>query len=417
MSSNAVLVEGLSKRYRIGAVHKDYATLRDRLAGLVRRGQRAETREIWALNDINLEVPRGEALGLIGHNGAGKSTLLKILSRITEPTRGRAILHGRVASLLEVGTGFHPELTGRENIFLNGAILGMTRAEIRRNFDAIVAFSEVEKFLDTPVKHYSSGMYVRLAFAVAAHLTPEILLVDEVLAVGDIEFQRRCLGRMDEVARSGRTVVFVSHNLDSIERLCTRAVLLRDGGIAKSGPSHEVIAYYVSYRTSGTATDLRNFPDREGTGRARIVGLDLIAEDGEVIDVAEFGASFGIRIHYEAHERVPEPYFGFAILDESNERVVLTNTQEVGMVLDAIDGTGRVDCILEQPNLLPGVYYLEAWITDNAMGNFADHLRMVAKFDIVVGERVSHNVAALTSPERGYVWLASRWSIHPGVET
>lgn len=417
MSSNAVIVEGLAKRYQIGAIQTDYTTLRDRLAGALRRVRRAETREIWALHDVNLEIPRGEALGLIGHNGAGKSTLLKILSRITEPTRGRAILHGRVASLLEVGTGFHPELTGRENIFLNGAILGMSRAETRRNFDAIVEFAEVSKFLETPVKHYSSGMYVRLAFAVAAHLTPEILLVDEVLAVGDIEFQRRCLGRMNEVARSGRTVVFVSHNLDSIERLCTRAVLLQEGTVAKSGPAHEVIAHYVSHRSTGAATDLRNFPDREGTGRARIVGLDLIAPDGEKIDVAEFNASFGIRIHYEARERVPEPYFGLAILDDSNERVFLTNTQEAGIVLDAIDGSGSLDCILERVNLLPGVYFLEAWITDQSMGNFADHLRMVGKFEIVVGERVSHNVAALTSPERGYVWLPSRWSVHRNAES
>jgi lipopolysaccharide transport system ATP-binding protein len=255
-------------------------------------------------------------------------------------------------------------------------------------------------------------MYVRLAFAIAAHLTPEILLVDEVLAVGDIEFQRRCLGRMNEVARSGRTVVFVSHNLESIERLCTSAVLMRNGAVARSGPASEVIADYVSHRTSESASDLRNFPDREGTGRARIVGLDLLNKDGQVIDVAEFGLPFGIRIRYDAHERVPEPYFGFAILDESNERVFLTNTQEGGIVLDSIEGAGHVDCTLEQSNLLPGVYFLEAWITDNARGLFADHLRMVAKFEIIVGERVSHNVAALTSPERGYVWLPSRWSIH-----
>ncbi|HEX2123325.1 MAG TPA: ABC transporter ATP-binding protein, partial [Thermoanaerobaculia bacterium] len=210
MAQPSIRIEHLSKRYRIGAIRPDYHTLRDRISGAFRRkAAPAEAGELWALRDIDFEIAQGEALGLIGHNGAGKSTLLKILSRITEPTEGRAVLHGRVASLLEVGTGFHPELTGRENIFLNGAILGMTRAEIRQNFDAIVAFAEIERFLDTPVKRYSSGMFVRLAFAVAAHLTPEILLVDEVLAVGDIDFQRRCLGRMNEVANSGRTVVFV----------------------------------------------------------------------------------------------------------------------------------------------------------------------------------------------------------------
>jgi len=413
--SVSVQVQNLSKRYRIGAMRNDYATLRDRIAGMFRFGQPApETRELWALKDVSLEIEQGEALGLIGHNGAGKSTLLKILSRITEPTSGRVTLHGRVASLLEVGTGFHPELTGRENIFLNGAILGMTRDEIRRNFDAIVAFAEIEKFLDTPVKRYSSGMYVRLAFAVAAHLTPEILLIDEVLAVGDIEFQRRCLGRMNEVARSGRTVVFVSHNLESIERLCSRAVLMSGGAIAKSGPAAEVLAYYVSRRgAAGDDADLRDFPDREGTGRARIMALELLGEDGGRLDAVEFGSSFGIRIHYEAAERVTAPAFGVAILDQRNERVVLSNSQEGKLTFEAIEGPGRVDCAIEHANLLPGVYFLEAWIVDTSRSDFADHLRMVAKFEIVASADVRDNVAALTAPERGYVWLPSRWSIGP----
>jgi lipopolysaccharide transport system ATP-binding protein len=412
--SISVSIEQLSKRYRLGgALRTDYATLRDRISGMFRRAEAVpDSTELWALRDVSLEIATGEALGLIGHNGAGKSTLLKILSRITEPTSGRAVLHGRVASLLEVGTGFHPELTGRENIFLNGAILGMTRDEIRRNFDAIVEFAEIERFLDTPVKRYSSGMYVRLAFAVAAHLTPEILLIDEVLAVGDIEFQRRCLGRMNEVARSGRTVVFVSHNLDSIERLCSRAVLLSRGTVAKSGSTRDVISYYVSQRgTTASSADLRNFPDREGTGRAKITGLELLGATGRTIDVAEFATSFGIRIHYETYTRLAGSHFGLAILDETNERVFLTNTREGGLSLEILEGSGWIDCMIDQPNLLPGIYFLEAWVTDEAMRNFADHLRMVAKFEIVVGERVSHNVAALTSPERGYVWIPTRWSI------
>ncbi len=234
----AIRAEGLGKRFRLGARER-YKALRDRLAGAFRapfRGGGAATpaEEFWALKDVSFEIAPGEVVGLIGRNGAGKSTLLRVLSRITEPTEGRAEVHGRVSSLLEVGTGFHPELTGRENIFLNGAILGMRRREIERRFDEIVAFAEVERFLDTPVKHYSSGMYVRLAFAVAAHLEPEILIVDEVLAVGDAAFQKKCLGRMDDVAHAGRTVVLVSHNMIAIERLCRRAIRLEAGRVAEA---------------------------------------------------------------------------------------------------------------------------------------------------------------------------------------
>ncbi|HEX6106150.1 MAG TPA: ABC transporter ATP-binding protein, partial [Gemmatimonadales bacterium] len=222
MSDLAIRAEGLGKQYRLGRMER-YPTLRDALVSAARRpfARRSDVggpETLWALRDVSFEVPRGEVLGVIGHNGAGKSTLLKILSRIAEPTTGRAVLHGRIGSLLEVGTGFHPELTGRENVYLNGAILGMRRAEIARQFDRIVEFAEVERFIDTPVKHFSSGMYMRLAFAVAAHLEPEILIVDEVLAVGDAAFQRKCLGRMEDVAHGGRTVLFVSHSLDAIRR-------------------------------------------------------------------------------------------------------------------------------------------------------------------------------------------------------
>jgi lipopolysaccharide transport system ATP-binding protein len=263
MSSPIIQVEGLGKKFRLHHQPKErYTTLRDTLARKVKGFWKAGNREpggansnedFWALKDVNFEVGQGEVVGIIGRNGAGKSTLLKVLSRITEPTVGRITLRGRVASLLEVGTGFHPELTGRENIFLNGAILGMTRAEIRAKFDEIVAFAEVERFLDTPVKHYSSGMYVRLAFAVAAHLEPEILVVDEVLAVGDAEFQKKCLGKMKEVSSKGRTVLFVSHQLDTIRSLCTRAIQLHSGSVKMNGEVGEVI---TSYLRAGRAVSL-----------------------------------------------------------------------------------------------------------------------------------------------------------------
>ena len=254
MSDSAITVENLSKRYIIGrqrskddglrhliedAMRAPLAWLRSR-----REQKKRDTGEYWALKDVSFEVKPGEVLGIMGRNGAGKSTLLKILSRITEPTSGRITINGRVASLLEVGTGFHPELTGRENIFLNGAILGMSRAEIRRKFDEIVAFSEVEQFLDTPVKRYSSGMYVRLAFAVAAHLEPEILIVDEVLAVGDAQFQKKCLGKMEDVAKQGRTILFVSHNMAAVSQLCSTVILLESGRIATRGAARQVVGDY-----------------------------------------------------------------------------------------------------------------------------------------------------------------------------
>ncbi len=256
MSDVAIRVENLGKRYRIGGRQERYKrfteTVMDTLTAPIHRlrnlGKPVPPEEnLWALKDVSLEIKRGEAVGIIGRNGAGKSTLLKILSRITEPTTGRVELHGRVGSLLEVGTGFHPELTGRENIYLNGAILGMRRAEIDRKFDEIVAFAEIEKFLDTPVKRYSSGMYVRLAFAVAAHLEPEILLVDEVLAVGDAEFQKKCLGKMGEVAGEGRTVLFVSHNMNAITSLCQQAVLLHRGRLLSSGNVADVTKAYLTF--------------------------------------------------------------------------------------------------------------------------------------------------------------------------
>src|SRR4249919_1775753 len=266
MSETVIKVEGLGKKYIIGHQAKGgYKTFRDQIGDNFKTvfsktkkmlsGQMVvegdEMEEFWALKDVSFEVKQGETLGIIGRNGAGKSTLLKILSRITEPTSGRVEMRGRIRSLLEVGTGFHPELTGRENIFMNGSILGMSKREIDRKFDEIVAFAEIDKFIDTPVKHYSSGMYVRLAFAVAAHLEPEILLVDEVLAVGDINFQKKCIGKMGDVARAGRTVILVSHQLNQIRRLCHRALWIDDGGLRLDGHTHEVVSAYESAMARG----------------------------------------------------------------------------------------------------------------------------------------------------------------------
>jgi lipopolysaccharide transport system ATP-binding protein len=301
-----IKVENLGKQYRIGMRRAAYSTLRETLATIISapinrlRGIRSSSDIVWALKNVNFEVHPGEVVGIIGRNGAGKSTLLKLLSRITDPSRGRIELYGRVGSLLEVGTGFHPELTGRENIYLNGAILGMRRHEIERKFDDIVAFSEIEKFLETPVKRYSSGMYMRLAFSVAAYLEPEILLVDEVLAVGDANFQKKCLNKMQDVGKEGRTVLFVSHNMPAITRLCQRTILLNEGEVLADGPSHEVVGTYL-HSSLGTMA-ARDWPEMDkapGNEVVRLRAVRVRTEDGEITQAVDIRKPVGLEMEYE----------------------------------------------------------------------------------------------------------------------
>jgi len=314
MTDLAIHVEDLGKRYSIGAAQPGYRTLRDSimdgLSGPLRRMRSFCQRNpvnssdsgasIWALKDVSFEINRGEVVGIIGRNGAGKSTLLKILSQITDPTEGKVDIYGRVGSLLEVGTGFHPELTGRENVYLNGAILGMKRAEISRKFGQIVAFAEVETFIDTPVKHYSSGMYLRLAFAVAAHLDPEILIVDEVLAVGDARFQRRCLDKMREVSHQGRTVLFVSHNMPAVSRLCDRAILLDDGKIALDGSTHRVVSSYLNTGRATAGSREWNDPAKAPSGEiARLCAVRIRTEDGRITENVDIRHPVGLEVEYE----------------------------------------------------------------------------------------------------------------------
>ncbi len=305
-----IRVQNVGKKFRLGARGPAYATLRETLAGaaraplgwLRRRGEGAEApgASVWAVEDVSFEVAWGETVGIIGRNGAGKSTLLKLLSRIIEPTRGRIELFGRVGSLLEVGTGFHPELTGRENVFLNGAILGMSRGDIVRKFDEIVSFAEVEQFLDTPVKHYSSGMYMRLAFAVAAHLDPEILIIDEVLAVGDSSFQRKCLEKMQKISQQGSTVLFVSHNMQAVARLCARSIMISQGRVIEDGPSHRVISSYLG----GTAelASVREWPDPErapGDEWVRLRAVRLRAGGAPAADLVDIRKPVAVEIEYD----------------------------------------------------------------------------------------------------------------------
>jgi lipopolysaccharide transport system ATP-binding protein len=306
-----IKVEGVSKQYRLVAGRATYATVRDAMTqgfkaviSSPRRRARARSELMWALQDISFDVFPGEVIAFIGRNGAGKSTLLKILSRITEPTAGRVDIYGTVGSLLEVGTGFHPELTGRENIYLNGAILGMKRTEISRKFDELVAFAEIERFLDTPVKHYSSGMYMRLAFSVAAHLEPEILLVDEVLAVGDAQFQKKCLGKMGDVAKAGRTVVFVSHNMDAVRKLCTRGLLLEKGRVSLLGSVEAAIKEYIEGGTESQSTYLLAEP--EDGEAAPGYATKLVVEDGGGTPASAIpvGQPWQIRVHFKIKRRV-----------------------------------------------------------------------------------------------------------------
>ena len=309
----------IAKHYQLGSNQNSYNTLRDTLAEVVRAPFRRfrsnqSNGTVTALRDVSFEVASGEVLGIIGRNGAGKSTLLKVLSRITEPSSGRVDLYGRVASLLEVGTGFHHELTGRENTYLNGAIMGMPRAEIQRKFDEIVAFSEVENFIDTPVKHYSSGMYLRLAFAVAAHLDPDILLVDEVLAVGDARFQRKCLDKMEDVRQAGRTVIFVSHNMPAITRLCPRTILLEQGAISFDGPSHEAVGTYLgSGARTNAAREWKDVREAPGNEIVRLRAIRVRTEDGQICESIDIRNQVGVEMEFEVLEagQVLVPNFHF----------------------------------------------------------------------------------------------------------
>ena len=329
MTRYSVEVNNIGKRYRIGLTAKNYNTLRDTIAGFFQNPKNRlytkmnESNSFWALKDVSFKVEEGQAIGIIGRNGAGKSTLLKILSRVTDPTEGIARINGRVGSLLEVGTGFHPELTGRENIFLNGAILGMKHAEIERKLDEIIAFSEVEKFVDTPVKRYSSGMYLRLAFAVAAHLDPEILVVDEVLAVGDAEFQRKCLGKMSDVANQGRTVLFVSHNMSAIMRLTTQSVVLEHGRVAMQGPTAEAVDYYLS-RGFSQEGQREWHPDEIGKEAApfRPVSIRILSRAGNVSDTVRSTEPCTVEFEYKLDESINGLRVGMYIISTRGEFVL-----------------------------------------------------------------------------------------------
>lgn len=421
MNEIAIRVENLSKLYRIGQL-ESYKTLRETLTNAAKwpvqliksavsdnHRQQTTQNTIWALKDVSFEIKSGEVVGFIGRNGAGKSTLLKVLSRITEPTKGRVEGYGRVGSLLEVGTGFHAELTGRENIYLNGAILGMSKAEVKRKFDEIVAFSEVEKFLDTPVKRYSSGMYVRLAFAVAAHLMTEILIVDEVLAVGDVAFRKKCLGKMEDAAsEEGRTVIFVSHDMTAIQSLCQRAFLLDVGKIVCQGNTNDVVNQYlqsVEPLMLSQSTQLDDRQDRSGDGSAKITSLKIEDADGHGIICST--SRLKLTIGYCSERPIRNPQFSATIYDyKSNIGLISLHSERMDSLPEILPAEGQVTCLTEPLYLTSGRCYVNLTLLKG--GVTADYIQFAVYFDIK-----AHDIyGSGKMPERDWVMCLRdyRWS-------
>jgi lipopolysaccharide transport system ATP-binding protein len=393
MSQIAVEAQNVSKQYKIGVITRRHDTLRDQLTEGMRRffrpnGKRQSEEAFWALKDVNFEVRAGEVVGIVGRNGAGKSTLLKILSRITEPTTGRVKIYGKIGSLLEVGTGFHPELTGRENVYLNGAILGMKKTEIHRKFDEIVAFSEIERFIDTPVKRYSSGMYVRLAFAVAAHLEPEVLIVDEVLAVGDTVFQKKCLGKMEGVAQEGRTVLFVSHNMAAVEHLCSRVLILQNGELVYTARPKEAIDYYLRSVTTAEADASSHVIDlTRASGRSRhlrpiLKRMELFSGGNPMNGCLKIGANLRARILFEVHEPTTNFHFALGFDNSMGQRLFTASTdfQPDELKKTELIGEQMIVCDIPSLQFAPGEYRIKALFTSSKA---VDRVENVARFTVV----------------------------------
>ena len=410
MSSPIIKVEHLSKKFEISHESREqYTSLRDVIARKVRgmttkkKVTAEEKEQFYALRDISFEINPGDRIGIIGRNGAGKSTLLKVLSRITEPTEGRISIKGRVSSLLEVGTGFHPELTGSENIYLNGAILGMSRSEIRRKFDEIVAFAEVERFLDTPVKRYSSGMYVRLAFAVAAHLEPEILIVDEVLAVGDAQFQKKCLGKMEDVSKNeGRTVLFVSHNMNVIRAICSSAMLLSEGSIVAAGQTNEVVEKYFDYNGNNSNGAEKEYYHKMGNYFARITDILINGAKNPLLSVF---TGLNLTISVQLREEIKTMEL-FVIIYNSEGLPVLSLFQKDNDELIRLQGEDLQISVSFENSLIPGKYFISAGIFDSSR-QFVDWVEHVESFEI----EHSYIDGRLFEPRLGMTVQKGAWQI------
>ena len=414
MSTVAIKADGLSKQYRLATRRQVRNTLRDLLADgfrnrLRRNGPRGEPNTIWALRDVSFEIPNGQIVGIIGRNGAGKSTLLKILTRITEPTEGRAEIHGRVGSLIEVGTGFHPELTGGENIYLNGAILGMKKREIDRKFNEIVAFSEIDRFINTPVKRYSSGMHVRLAFAVAAHLEPEVLLVDEVLAVGDVAFQRKCLGKMSSVAQEGRTVLFVSHNMSAIQNLCTRGILIRQGQLVFDGTAEQAVTEYLKELAQPAESPFGENPHRRGEGGFRFTASRVLDEDGRESSYLVSGRPASFEFAYEDRIEARRVALGFSLFNLFGTAVASFNMELTGYVPEGFRPRGKFICHVPILPLPRGEY--RGAIAVRVGGRLTDYVPNAVFFR--VESSTFFPTGQTPAPEHGACLVAHDWRHDP----
>jgi len=411
--TRCIEIQSLSKRYQIGRLQHDLS-LREQLVEFAKkpfsRGSE-EDETIWALRDVSFHANEGEVVGIIGRNGAGKSTLLKILSRITYPTSGEVKVRGRIAALLEVGTGFHDELTGRENVYLNGSILGMKKREVDRHFDSIVEFSGVEQFIDTPIKRYSSGMRLRLGFAVAAHLDPDVLVVDEVLAVGDASFQKKCIKAMDELRSSGRTVFFVSHNLAAVENLCSRGIWIDGGKVVMDGAAREVIASYMASFAgeSGSGSDLSKAKNRLGSGEVRYTRLEYLSPDGTSCAMTRSGDALVLRFHYHAEKTIRDPSFGFRLFTEMGTLITETSHLLHGIHIPKVEpGDGYIELEIDTLNLVPGRYSLSLWITAPS-GNPIYDGDVRASLDVEVTD--VYGSGRILDSRFGLVYFPQRWKV------
>jgi lipopolysaccharide transport system ATP-binding protein len=419
MSDTVIKVENISKLYRLGEVGT--GTLRHdfnrwwhkvrgkedpylKIGQVNNRALKGDSDYVWALKDVNFSVKQGEVLGIIGRNGAGKSTLLKILSRVTMPTSGEIKIKGRIASLLEVGTGFNPELTGRDNIYLNGAILGMRKREIDRKFDEIVAFAEVERYIDTPVKRYSSGMYVRLAFAVAAHLEPEILIIDEVLAVGDVEFQKKCMGKMQDVAGHGRTILFVSHNMNAVQRLCSNAVVMKQGKVDYWGCINEALLRYAA--NTGMKGVITYDSEKAAKSSARINQLEIMADGQPATEPLKPGTTVVFNFSVTSEELLASPKITVGITNNRGERVFAVGTPFGPRPLSALRGQANIGLRFTLPPIPPGIYQLDVGFSDQHEGTLQE---IYAAATIEVAEVNYLEMTGSGTPDLGHILVRSTW--------
>ena len=423
MSSTVIRAESLSKRYILGSEIDRNQNFRELIGGALMQpfkrlrrlqGNSKQQQAFWALRDISFEIARGEVVGIIGANGAGKTTLLKILSRITAPTIGAVHYKGRIASLLEIGTGFHPDLSGRENIYINGAILGMCKSEIHKRFDEIVDFSGVHQFLDTPVKRYSTGMYVRLAFAVAAHLDPDILIVDEVLAVGDVEFQKKCLSRMQSISEGqGKTVLFVSHNLDAIQRICSEAIYLQEGKLAYQGNVASAIETYLSRSTRiAELADISSVTERSGTGRVKVTEFCVEDSEGRAVSVLQAGKSYKFEMRYATHESLERELKVIATIELSDNRgttVLLLSSDYTQSGISIFKKNGKLACNIDDFNLVAGDYHITLYLGVKG-GETLDRLSNVSAISVAGGDYFGTGHAGF--PLNCKTLTRSRWHSH-----